>query len=79
MPRSRTSLAKLPAGKPGRRGGKESPKLSRQGVTGVLGPVRIELGVWTRDDWELEDRVRLIRRIGFTNIKQRKNKPVLKD
>lgn len=45
MPLSRTSLARPPGGAAGRRGGKESPRLSRQGVTGVLGPVLMELGV----------------------------------
>lgn len=45
MPLSRTSFAKPLGGARGRRGGKESPRLSLQGVTGVLGPVLMELGV----------------------------------
>lgn len=45
MPLSRTSLARPLVGAGGRRGGKESPRLSLQGVTGVLGPVLMELGV----------------------------------
>ena len=45
MPLSRTSLARLLVDAGGRRGGKESPRLSLQGVTGVLGPVLMELGV----------------------------------
>lgn len=50
MPFSSTSLAKPQGGARGRRGGKESPRLSLQGVTGVLGPVLMELGVLARDD-----------------------------
>lgn len=50
MPLSRTSLAR-PQGAGGRRGGKEStPKLSLQGVTGVLGPVLMELGVYSETE-----------------------------
>lgn len=45
MPLSRTSLARPLVGTGGRRGGKQSPKLSLHGVTGVLGPVLMELGV----------------------------------
>lgn len=51
MPLSRTSLARPLGCVKGRRGGKESPRLSLQGVTGVLGPVLMELGVLAeRDD-----------------------------
>lgn len=50
MPLSRTSLARPPGGAVGRRGGKESPRLSLQGVTGVLGPVLMELGVLAKMD-----------------------------
>lgn len=50
MPLSRTSLAKPLGGAGGRRGGKESPRLSLQGVRGVLGPVLMELGVLTKRD-----------------------------
>lgn len=51
MPLSRTSFARPLVGAGGRRGGKESPRLSLQGVTGVLGPVLMELGVLAmRDD-----------------------------
>lgn len=57
MPLSRTSLARPPGGTVGRRGGKESPRLSLQGVTGVLGPVRMELGVLA-EAWELKIRGR---------------------
>lgn len=57
MPLSRTSLARPLGCARERRGGKESPRLSLQGVKGVLGPVRIELGVLAmRDDWELRDK-----------------------
>lgn len=45
MPLSRTSLASPLGCTRGRRGGKESPRLNLQGVTGVLGPVLMELGV----------------------------------
>lgn len=46
MPRSSSSLARPLGGAVERwRGGKELARLSRQGVTGVLGPVRRELGV----------------------------------
>lgn len=45
MPFSRTSLARPLGCGGGRRGGKESPRLSRHGVKGVLGPVLMELGV----------------------------------
>lgn len=55
MPLSRMSLARPLEGIGACRGGKESPKLSRQGVTGVLGPVLMELGVLAKmDDCELE-------------------------
>lgn len=51
MPLSRTSLARPLVAAVGRRGGKESPRLSLQGVRGVLGPVLMELGVLAmRDD-----------------------------
>lgn len=51
MPRSRTSLASRRGGWARARGGKESrPRLSRQGVTGVLGPARRELGVLAGKD-----------------------------
>lgn len=45
IPLSRTSFARPLGGTGERRGGKESPRLSLQGVTGVLGPVLMELGV----------------------------------
>lgn len=45
IPLSSTSLARPLGGAGERRGGKESPRLSLQGVTGVLGPVLMELGV----------------------------------
>lgn len=50
MPFSRTSLARPQGAAGGRRGGKESPRLSLQGVTGVLGPVLMELGVLAKRD-----------------------------
>lgn len=50
MPLSRTSLARPPGAAVARRGGKESPRLSLQGVTGVLGPVLMELGVLAKRD-----------------------------
>lgn len=50
IPLSRTSFAKPTVGTGGRRGGKESPRLSLQGVTGVLGPVLMELGVLAKRD-----------------------------
>lgn len=50
IPLSRTSLARPLEGAGGRRGGKESPRLSLQGVTGVLGPVLMELGVLAKED-----------------------------
>lgn len=64
MPFSRTSLARLLVGAGGRRGGKESPRLSLQGVTGVLGPVLMELGVLARrEDCELENTGRHLMRL----------------
>lgn len=63
MPLSRTSFARPPGGAGGRRGGKESPRLSLQGVTGVLGPVLMELGVWARrHDGELKNTQTRVRR-----------------
>lgn len=50
IPLSKTSLARPLGGAGTRRGGKESPRLSLQGVTGVLGPVLMELGVFTKRD-----------------------------
>lgn len=50
MPLSRTSLVRLLTGAGGRRGGKQSPRLNLQGVTGVLGPVLMELGVLAMRD-----------------------------
>lgn len=51
IPRSSTSLASRRGGLARARGGKESrPRLSRQGVTGVLGPARRELGVLASRD-----------------------------
>lgn len=55
MPLSRMSLARPLEGAGDCRGGKQSPKLSRHGVTGVLGPVLMELGVLAKmDDCKLE-------------------------
>lgn len=50
IPLSRTSLVRPLGGAGRRRGGKESPRLSLQGVTGVLGPVLMELGVFAMWD-----------------------------
>lgn len=50
MPLSRTSFARPQVAAGRRRGGKESPRLSLQGVTGVLGPVLMELGVLAKRD-----------------------------
>lgn len=56
IPCSRTSLVRLLVGAAGRRRGKESPRLSLQGVKGVLGPVLMELGVLVMtEDRELEE------------------------
>lgn len=55
MPLSSTNLARPLGWTRGRRGGKESPRLNLHGVTGVLGPVLMELGVLAMiDEWELE-------------------------
>lgn len=65
MPFSSTSLARPQGAAMGGRGGKESPRLSRQGVTGVLGPVRIELGVFPeKDDWPWELEVTWVMSLG---------------
>lgn len=64
IPLSKTSLARPQGATGGRRGGKESPKLSLQGVTGVLGPVLMELGVLAeRDDCELKTKQELRKRV----------------